>query len=85
MTRHKPGDDLHRAMSEAFRKVFGAQVAQHPIELTRAVEQSGRFLSSVYKIDCREMTRETWRRARARFDRAHEDFKGRVIAARDQI
>jgi hypothetical protein len=48
-------------MLQAFRKVFGDLVTEHPIEMTRAVEQSGRFLSSVYEIDYREMTRETWR------------------------
>ncbi|MCX8508999.1 MAG: AAA family ATPase, partial [Rhodobacteraceae bacterium] len=85
MTRYEPGNDLHRAMFEAFRKVFGAHVAEHPIEMTRAVEQSGRFLSSVYEIDYRVMTRETWRRARASFDRAYEEFKGSVIAAWDKI
>ena len=85
MTRYEPGNDLHRAMFEAFRKVFGEHVAEHPIEMTRAVEQSGRFLSSVYEIDYREMTRETWRRARASFDRAYEEFKGSVIAAWDRI
>ena len=46
LTRFEPGNDLHRAMMEAFRKVFGDHVTQHPVELTRAVEQSGRFLSS---------------------------------------
>jgi hypothetical protein len=44
--------------------------------MTRAVEQSGRFLSSIYEIDYRDMTRETWkRRARASFDRAYEEFR----------
>lgn len=85
MTRYEPGNDLHRAMFEAFRKVFGPHVADHPIEMTRAVEQSGRFLSSVYEIDYREMTRETWRRARASFDRAYEEFRGSVLAAWDKI
>ncbi len=85
MTRYEPGNDLHRAMFEAFRKVFGDHVAEHPIEMTRAVEQSGRFLSSVYEIDYRDMTRETWRRARASFDRAYGEFKGSVLAAWDQL
>lgn len=85
MTRFEPGNELHRAMLQAFRKVFGAHVTEHPIEMTRAVEQSGRFLSSVYEIDYRDMTRETWRRARASFDRAYEEFKGHVIAAWDRI
>ena len=80
MTRYEPGNELHRAMYEAFRKVFGAHLATHPIEMTRAVEQSGRFLSSVYEIDYREMTRETWRRARGSFDRAYAEFKGTVLA-----
>ena len=75
LTRFEPGNDLHRAMFEAFRKVFGEQVAQHPVEMTRAVEQSGRFLSSVYEMDYREMTRETWRRARSTFDTAYDEFR----------
>jgi chromosome partitioning protein len=49
LTRYEPGNDLHRAMLDAFRKVFGPRVTEHPIELTRAVEQSGRFLSSIYE------------------------------------
>lgn len=79
MTRFEPGNDLHRAMLEAFRKVFGDHVTDHPIEMTRAVEQSGRFLSSVYEIDYRQMTRETWRRARATFDRAYDEFRATVL------
>ncbi|MBT9385992.1 AAA family ATPase [Pseudooceanicola sp. CBS1P-1] len=85
MTRYEPGNDLHRAMLEAFRKVFGDHVTEHPIEMTRAVEQSGRFLSSVYEIDYRSMTRETWRRARMSFDRAYEEFKANAIAAWDKV
>jgi len=85
MTRYEPGNELHRAMFEAFGKVFGPHVAKHPIEMTRAVEQSGRFLSSVYEIDYRIMTRETWRRARATFDGAYEEFKESVIAAWDKL
>lgn len=81
MTRYEPGNDLHRAMFEAFRKVFGEHLAEHPVEMTRAVEQSGRFLSSVYEIDYRDMTRETWRRARDTFDRAYLEFKDNVLAA----
>ncbi|MFN3937038.1 MAG: AAA family ATPase [Gemmobacter sp.] len=85
LTRYEPGNDLHRAMHDAFRKVFGDRMATHPIEHTRAVEQSGRFLSSVYEIDYRDMTRETWRRARATFDRAYEEFRGHVQAAWDRL
>jgi len=79
--RFEPGNDLHRAMYEAFGRVFGDRLAEHPIELTRAVEQSGRFLSSVYEIDYRNMTRETWRRARTTFDRAYEEFRDTLLAA----
>ncbi len=85
MTRFEPGNELHRAMLEAFRKVFGDHVTEHPIEMTRAVEQSGRFLSSVYEIDYRDMTRETWRRARATFDRGYDEFKASVVQAWDKI
>jgi len=85
LTRFEPGNDLHRAMFEAFRKVFGDRVTEHPIEHTRAVEQSGRFLASIYEIDYRDMTRETWRRARASFDRAYEEFRGHVCAAWDRL
>ena len=85
MTRYEPGNDLHRAMLEAFRKVFGPLVTQHPVEMTRAVEQSNRFLSSVYEIDYRNMTRETWRRARTSFDRAYDEFKDCFVKAWDQV
>ncbi|MBY6093008.1 MULTISPECIES: AAA family ATPase [Rhodobacterales] len=85
MTRYEPGNDLHRAMLEAFRKVFGDHVTQNPIEMTRAVEQSGRFLSSVYEIDYRDMTRETWRRARESFDRAYGEFRDNIIANWDKV
>lgn len=76
LTRYEPGNDLHRAMQEAFGKVFGDKLAEHPVEMTRAVEQSGRFLSSIYEMDYRDMTRETWRRARASFDQAYDEFHG---------
>ncbi len=81
LTRYEPGNDLHRAMRDAFFKVFGERMTEHPIEHTRAVEQSGRFLSSVYEIDYRDMTRETWRRARSTFDAAYGEFKTNVLAA----
>lgn len=74
LTRFEHSNDLHAAMYDAFKKVFGERVTNNPIELTRAVEQSGRFLCSVYEIDYREMTRETWKRARASFDRAYDEF-----------
>jgi hypothetical protein len=45
------------------------------------VEQSGRFQMSVYEQDYRQMTRETWKRARASFDRAYDEFKGTVLKA----
>ena len=78
LTRYEPGNDLHRAMRQAFIKVFEDRMTEHPIEMTRAVEQSGRFLSSIYETDYRDMTRETWRRARASFDRAYEEFRGHL-------
>jgi cellulose biosynthesis protein BcsQ len=78
LTRFEPGNDLHAAMFDAFRKVFGDHLCEHPIEHTRAVEQSGRFLCSVYEIDYRDMTRDTWKRARRTFDRAYGEFAGAV-------
>lgn len=81
LTRYEAGNDLHRAMYEAFGKVFGDKLCQHPIESTRAVEQSNRFLSSVYEIDYRDMTRETWRRARATFDQAWSEYHGVLLPA----
>jgi chromosome partitioning protein len=81
LTRYEPGNDLHRAMLSAFRQVFGDRVTNNPIELTRAVEQSGRFLSSVYEMDYRDMTRETWRRARTTFDSAYAEFRDTLVAA----
>lgn len=68
-------------MLDAFRRVWGEDVTENPIELTRAVEQSGRFLSSVYKIDYREMMRETWKRARGSFDRAFDEFEATLVRA----
>jgi len=85
LTRFEPNNELHRAMQSAFVKVFGDRVAPNPIEMTRAVEQSSRFLSSIYEIDYRDMTRETWRRARTSFDLAYEDFKGHLITAWDKL
>jgi cellulose biosynthesis protein BcsQ len=85
LTRFEPNNDLHRAMQSAFVKVFVDRVTPNPIEMTRAVEQSGRFLSSIYEIDYRDMTRETWRRARASFDQAYDDFKGHLVTAWDTL
>lgn len=81
MTRFEVSNPLHAAMLEAFRNVFGADVCQNPIEMTRAVEQSGRFQMSVYEQDYREMTRETWKRARQSFDSAYQEFKATVLTA----
>ena len=85
ITRFEPNNDLHRAMQQAFGKVFGDRMTENPIELTRAVEQSGRFLSSIYEIDYRQMTRETWRRARLSFDRAYEEFRTHAQAAWEKM
>ena len=81
MTRYEASNPLHAAMLQAFRNVFGADVCQNPIEMTRAVEQSGRFQMSVYEQDYREMTRETWKRARQSFDSAYLEFKATMLAA----
>lgn len=85
LTRFEANNNLHRAMQQAFGKVFGDRVATHPIEMTRAVEQSGRFLSSIYEIDYRDMTRGTWRRARASFDQAYAEFRGHVVTAWNEL
>ncbi|MEG3661915.1 AAA family ATPase [Celeribacter halophilus] len=85
ITRYEAGNDLHRAMREAFYKVFGDRMTESPIEMTRAVEQSGRFLSSIYETDYRDMTRETWRRARSSFDRAYEEFRGHMLTAWEKL
>jgi cellulose biosynthesis protein BcsQ len=85
LTRFEPGNDLHRAMYDAFGKVFGEKLAEHPVEMTRAVEQSGRFLASIYEMDYRDMTRETWRRARTSFDKAYAEFKLSMLPAWRQM
>ena len=85
LTRFEPNNDLHRAMQTAFGQVFKSHVTEHPIEMTRAVEQSGRFLSSIYEMDYRQMTRETWRRARMSFDRAYDEFQATLVAAWDKL
>ncbi|WP_435206152.1 AAA family ATPase [Tateyamaria sp. 1078] len=85
MTRFEATNPLHLAMMDAFRNVFGSNVCQHPIEMTRAVEQSGRFQMSVYEQDYRQMTRETWKRARQSFDRAYDEFRTTVLTAWPQV
>ncbi|EDQ03110.1 replication protein, partial [Sulfitobacter indolifex HEL-45] len=85
LTRFEPNNDLHRAMQSAFHQVFKSHVAEHPIEMTRAVEQSGRFLSSIYEMDYRQMTRETWRRARISFDRAYDEFQSTLVNAWEKL
>lgn len=72
-------------MQAAFSQVFKPHVAEHPIEMTRAVEQSGRFLSSIYEMDYRQMTRETWRRARTSFDQAYDEFRETLVQAWDKV
>ena len=57
----------------------GAHVAAHLGH--GEVEQSGRFQMSVYEQDYREMTRETWKRARQSFDAAYQEFKTTVLRA----
>jgi len=81
MTRFESNNPLHSAMIDAFKNVFGADVCANPIEMTRAVEQSGRFQMSVYEQDYRQMTRETWKRARQSFDRAYDEFLDTVLDA----
>ncbi|ARU03101.1 AAA family ATPase [Yoonia vestfoldensis] len=85
LTRFEPNNDLHRAMQKAFEQVFKSHVTANPIEMTRAVEQSGRFLSSIYEMDYRQMTRETWRRARMSFDRAYDEFQATLVDAWDKL
>lgn len=85
LTRYEANNELHRAMKSAFEKVFAERVCKNPIEMTRAVEQSGRFLSSIYEIDYRDMTRETWRRARTSFDRAYEEFRDNLLNVWDLL
>lgn len=85
MTRVDPSNDLHVAMRGAFESVFGDRLCEHPVELTRAVEQSSRFLCSIYEIDYREMTRETWKRARRSFDLAYREFIDTVHEAWERM
>ncbi|WP_152563309.1 MULTISPECIES: AAA family ATPase [Ruegeria] len=81
MTRFEASNTLHVAMMDAFKNVFGSDVCQNPIEMTRAVEQSGRFQMSVYEQDYRQMTRDTWKRARQSFDSAYGEFRDVVLRA----
>ncbi|NDR55439.1 AAA family ATPase [Aliiruegeria sabulilitoris] len=85
MTRFEPSNPLHIAMLDAFKNVFGSDVCANAIEMTRAVEQSGRFQMSVYEQDYRQMTRDTWKRARQSFDRAYEEFKATFLRAAGEI
>ena len=82
MTRFDRHNRLHTVMLEAFRRVFGEDiVCRNVIEQTRAVEQSGRFHNSVYEQDYRQLTRETWRRARKSFDASYVEFRETVLDA----
>jgi len=81
LTRYEPSNELHQSMFAAYRDLFGASVCANPIELSRAVEQAGRFQMSVYEQDYREMTRETWKRARVSFDNAYGEFRKVALAA----
>lgn len=72
-------------MREAFGKVFGDRMAEHPIDHTRAEDQSGRFRSSAYDLDRRDTTRGAGGRARAGFDRASQEFRGHMHAAWERM
>jgi cellulose biosynthesis protein BcsQ len=85
LTRYEPSNELHESMKRGLKRCFDEWVTQHPIEHTRAVDQTGRFLQSVYEIDYRKMTRETWRRARRSFDAAYGEFKGIMLEAWEKI
>ncbi|WP_172330231.1 AAA family ATPase [Mangrovicoccus sp. HB161399] len=80
MTRYEASNELHEAMKRAFHNVFAGRVCEHAIEMTRAVEQSGRFQNSIYEQDYREMTRDTWKRARKSFDEAYEEFRETILS-----
>jgi cellulose biosynthesis protein BcsQ len=75
MTRFEAGNALHQSMFEFYRGLFREDFCANAIELSRAVEQSGRFQMSVYEQDYRLMTRETWKRARRSFDLAYGEFR----------
>lgn len=81
LTRFEPSNELHQSMFAAYRDLFGGSVCANPIELSRAVEQAGRFQMSVYEQDYREMTRETWKRARMSFDSAYHEFRTVALTA----
>ena len=81
MTRCESGNPLHQSMREAYSGLFGSEFCRSAIELSRAVEQSGRFQMSVYEQDYRQMTRETWRRSRESFDAAWAEAKGVILDA----
>lgn len=85
LTRFEPANELHVAMKEALGRVFGEWMTSHPIEHTRAVEQTGRFLRSVYEMDYRQMTRGTWKRARRSFDNAYIEFRQASLEAWESI
>lgn len=81
ITRYEASNELHQSMTEAYHDLFGERVCKNPIEMSRAIEQAGRFQMSVYEQDYREMTRETWKRARLSFDRAYDEFRDTALGA----
>jgi cellulose biosynthesis protein BcsQ len=79
MTRFEPGNPLHQSMAEFYAGLFGPEFCRRPVELSRAVEQAGRFQMSVYEQDYREMTRETWKRSRLSFDAAWAECRDTLL------
>nr|WP_019956789.1 AAA family ATPase [Yoonia vestfoldensis] len=81
LTRFDSDNPEHRATRDAFGAVFADRLSQNPIQSTRALEQPGRLLRSIYEIDYREMTRDSWRSSRANFDRAWSDCHDAILPA----
>jgi cellulose biosynthesis protein BcsQ len=81
LTRFVPSNELHVAMREGLMLAFGDWLTSHPVEHSIAVEQTGRFLRSIYEMDYRQMQRETWRRARNAFDAAYDDFRKAMVSS----
>lgn len=81
LTRYIPSNELHVAMRDGLLLAFQGWLTEHPVEHSIAVEQTGRFLRSIYEMDYRQMQRETWRRARNAFDAAYDDFRKAMVSA----
>lgn len=78
LTKYEQHNQLHRAMLDGCPNVFDERLSPNSVKVNATVEQSGRFLKSVYEMDYRDMTRDTWKSARQSFDLTYQDLQALI-------